>query len=396
MSARGQFTIDPVVASDTRFISDPKIKQLLTQKDARTQNPNPQKYADCEIKFVSSSLNYAPALKTIKPFDYDRTLDAQFEKNRYTGPFEVLGENSVYVGQMRGDVREGRGMSVFADGNIYEGYFESDRTSIRGRLLFDNGDVFMGEIRDMCMNGQGVYFNNSLGSKYTGMFVDDAPHGQGREEWEDGTQYEGLFKFGSKEGRGVFRTKEGSIYEGEFRKGRFEGEGTLTTMSKTKYKGTWKAAELQSPAEIVYDDGKVYIGEVNKEMKPHGRGKIESHKKTYFGNFKNGSLDGHVETIYASGEKKTSLYDNGTFVRWLDGAAGDLETDKNEQDHLELGSPLKKPDKKPNLQSGGSQAMANPQTIQSPQPRQPASDKKSLEASKGPELQAKKKVCFCC
>lgn len=396
MEAQAQFALHPVVFKDSRFISDTKIRQLLTQRDTRQQNPNPQKYAECELKVLESSPNYEKALTTIKPFDYDRSLDSRFEQNKYVGPFEVLNENSVYVGQMRGDVREGRGMAIFADGNIYEGYFEADRTSIRGRLLFDNGDLFVGEIKDMCMNGQGVYFNNTHKSKYTGMFTNDTPHGQGREEWEDGTRYEGFFQFGSKEGRGVFRTKEGSIYEGEFKGGRFEGEGTLTTMTKTKYKGSWVAAELQSPAEILYEDGKVYVGEVDKDMKPQGRGKIESHKKTYIGYFKNGTLDGQVETIYPNGEKKLCIYENGTFVRWIGAAAGSRENDKLDQENIELGSPLKKPEKKPPLQSSGSQAMANPPSIQSPQPRQPANDAISLEAARRREPQAKKSVCFCC
>ena len=394
MKARALFTLDPVVISDSRFISDNTIKQLLAKKEGRTQNPNPEKYADCDINIAASSVNYKPALKTIKPFDFDSSLDARFERNKYFGPFEVLGENSVYAGQMNGDVREGRGMAIFADGNIYEGYFENDRTSIRGRLLFDNGDMFVGEIRDMCMNGHGVYFNNSLGSKYTGMFFNDCPHGQGREEWEDGTQYDGYFESGAKQGRGVFRTKEGSIYEGEFKEGRFEGEGTLTTKTKTKYKGTWKAAELQSPAEILYEDGKVYSGAVDIEMKPHGQGMIKSHQKTYIGNFSKGNLDGQVETILSNGEKKKCLYQNGSFVRWLDGTAVSREAEKNEHEKIELGSPMQKLEKKPPLQSKDPQTMANPTTIQSHQQKQPASESTAPEPPRSKD-QATKKACCC-
>lgn len=177
----------------------------------------------------------------------------------------------------------------------------------------------MGDITEMSMNGHGVYYNNTAGSKYTGQFKDDAPHGIGKEEWKDGTKYEGQFKVGVKDGRGTFQTTEGSVYEGEFKDGAFDGQGQLTSASKTKFIGLWKSAELQSPAEIVYEDGRVYKGEINKEMKPHGKGVIESATKKYTGVFKNGSLNGQVTTHFVqTGESKKSLYKNGVFVEWLD------------------------------------------------------------------------------
>ena len=397
MSGETELKIDPKVITDERFVSDQKLKQMLKQGSSATANPNPKKYTDCRIEFSKTGITYEPALKTIKPFEYDKKLDEKFETNPYIGPYSVAGENSIYVGQMKGDVREGRGMSIFFDGNIYEGYFEKDRTSIRGRLLFDNGDVFMGEIKDMCMSGQGVYYNNSLGSKYTGMFKEDAPHGQGKEEWEDGTHYQGAFVQGSKEGFGVFRTKEGSVYEGEFTKGMFEGKGTLTTISKTKYVGVWKASELRSPAEIVYDDGKKYKGDVNKEMKPHGNGFIESLTKKYIGVFKNGSLDGLVETVYPNGEKRKSMYNNGVFVKWIEGGP---DNDSSKQENIDLSDPpRKKVDKVANQSNTTPVMMANPKTpapSQNSVPGKPgASSRSDNGQTKQNGDQEKKKFCFC-
>lgn len=405
MSDRKTVTLDPVIIEDDRFISDQKIRQLV-RDSVISSNPNPAKYSEVQLKFEpQKKLNYAAAKETIQAFEYDSKFEGKFKANRYYGPLLVKSESSVYVGQMIGDKREGRGLLIFLDGNMYEGYFENDCTAIRGRLLFDNGDVYMGGIANMSMNGQGVYYNNTAGSKFTGNFKDDAPHGQGIEEWKDGMRYEGSFVMGQKEGKGIFKTKEGSVYEGELKKGAFDGQGTLTTLNKTKYIGKWKASELQSPAEIVYEDGKKYIGEVGKDMKPHGKGTIESSKKKYVGSFKNGSLDGQVTTIFPGGETKTSLYQAGKFVQWVGGNG--LDTGK--QEDLELYTPLsgRKPEKKvvketnkPLNQSQGGQLPMDSLTMVNPGAPEISSDPTSTKPkspdSNNPTNPPTKKKLFCC
>lgn len=225
----------------------------------------------------------------------------------------------MYIGQMRNGSKHGQGLLVFlGDGSVFEGLFADGEIGSKGRLLFDNGDWYEGEILEGKMHGQGVYFNGALGSKYEGMFKEEAPHGYGREEWQDGTLYEGEFIHGEKEGKGSFRTKEGNVYQGEFKGGVFDGYGVLVTANNTKYTGKWKQGDLQSPATIEYSDNRRYTGEINKELKPHGQGNIESSTKKHVGNFKNGCLDGAVVTISNDGQTRKSLYEFGTFVKWLD------------------------------------------------------------------------------
>lgn len=389
MSEKKEIKLDSILINDSRFISDPTIKKLIKGETQSEPNPNPSKYLPANLVFEAQAINYAAALETISPFAYDPSTDAKFESNGYFGPFFVAKESSVYIGQMRGGIREGRGMLVYLDGNIYEGYFEEDSTSLKGRLLFDNGDIYVGDIENMGMNGQGVYFNNTEKSKYTGSFADDAPHGQGEEEWADGTRYKGQFIMGVKEGRGVFKTRDGGVYEGDLVNGIFEGKGTLVSANKIKYTGTWRNAELQSPAEIVYEDGKKYEGEVNKELKPHGKGTIQTDSKQFTGNFKNGNLDGMIVTKYSSGETKTCIYENGVFSRWIDGTPKMASKAKENFGEVS-GSTKKTIAKKPSEPLNFGQ-MANPVNPTQSLSSQIQSPKK--QQSKSPP---KKKGGFCC
>ena len=390
--AAKRVSVPRAVLDNPEILNDSHIRGLLTSKKPPVAAQRDE-YEPCEIEFeIVTSFDYDKALPVIDKFKWRTDSDARFKNNTYAGPYYYKAEEAVFAGQMNKGIREGRGFLSYADGSLYEGYFERDTTNICGRVIFDNGDVFEGEISDRNMNGNGIYYNNSAGSKYTGQFKDDMPHGKGKEEWEDGTFYEGGFSEGSKHGKGLFRTKEGSIYEGEFKKGAFSGKGTFTTANKTKIKGTWKSAELQSPAEITYEDGKTYQGDVNKDMKPHGNGVILGPKKRYSGTFKNGSLDGEVITTYPGGESRRSVYKEGIFVKWVE--MSELETPfKSERESSLMKATSKHTINTLTQINGG--IMANPvtpQLIESSQPRQSMGSSKDTSKAEG----EKKPRCLCC
>lgn len=383
-------TVPRVVLDCKDMLNDDRIRDLLTGRPVVDRRS--QVYEPCDINFeVMTTYDYDKALPVIGKFAWRSAVDQRFAGNAYEGPYYYKNEQAVFAGQMKAGMREGRGFMAYADGNLYEGYFERDTTNICGRLVFDNGDVFEGDISEMSMNGQGIYYNNSVGSKYTGQFKDDMPHGHGKEEWTDGTFYEGGFAAGAKHGKGVFKTKEGSIYEGEFKQGAFNGKGTFTTTSKTKIRGTWKSAELQSPAEITYEDGKTYKGDVNKDMKPHGNGIIVGPKKRYSGTFRNGSLDGEVVTTYPGGEIKRSVYKEGVFVKWIEAE------DSEKSVKLDRDSQPKKTKNKP---SGGSPIQSNNGTMINPPTPQPLQTAKTGQQSSidtsNKQSNEKKAGCLCC
>lgn len=325
--------LDRFLLEEPNLVADPKIRELFREGPCTAANPQAKEFQPCELEFVETSdKHYHLCSGTLQRFTYretDRPADGRATLP-YFGPLYSRQENLVYIGQMDGGQKNGHGFLVFlTDGSVFEGLFANDQIGNRGRLLFDNGDWYEGEISEGKMHGHGVYFNVTLGSKYEGMFQEEAPHGYGREEWQDGTLYEGDFVMGEKEGKGSFRTKEGNVYQGDFKNGVFDGYGVLVTANNTKYTGKWKQGDLQSPADIEYSDNRKYTGEINKELKPHGQGKILSATKEHVGTFKSGCLEGTVMTISSDGSTRKSLYENGTFIKWLDEANTHSQTNMN-------------------------------------------------------------------
>jgi hypothetical protein len=99
----------------------------------------------------------------------------------------------------------------FPDGSLFEGEFIEGVPVGQGRFVRPNGDYFEGEIKAGRANGKGLYVTNNL--RFTGMFQDDKPHGQGEETNEQFT-FTGLYERGLKKS-GLLTWREGK-YLGEF------------------------------------------------------------------------------------------------------------------------------------------------------------------------------------
>jgi hypothetical protein len=255
--------MDQIIFKNDFFINERTIKDLLiNQKQSDREPPPSSKYTLCEVDFITKPDSHLERLlKHMKPFKYNDDLDLH-KDNRYHGPLYVLAENSVYVGQMNSDVREGKGIQFFQDGSYYEGYFVNDSANRKGRLIFCDGDMFIGELTDNSMNGTGVYYKKD-GSKYTGTFINDLPQGEGKEEWEDGSIYKGNYSNGCKNAYGEFKFANGTKYVGSFENDIFNGRGTLQKSDGTSYEGNWLDGGLKSPAKINYPNGNYFEGEVS-------------------------------------------------------------------------------------------------------------------------------------
>ena len=64
------------------------------------------------------------------------------------------------------------------------------------------------------MQGAGKMTFSVEGGQYTGTFVDNKQHGQGKRTWKNGDVYEGTFKHGLREGKGKYLHNDGDKYEG--------------------------------------------------------------------------------------------------------------------------------------------------------------------------------------
>ena len=90
----------------------------------------------------------------------------------------------------------------------------------------------------MGQNNQLIYF-------YEGELLNDQPHGQGKEQNNDGWEYEGLYQRGKKGPSGKQVRQDGCVYEGEFKNDVFHGHGKLTNpASNSCYEGQWQNGKM--------------------------------------------------------------------------------------------------------------------------------------------------------
>ena len=85
--------------------------------------------------------------------------------------------------------------------------------NISQKIEYDNGK-YVGEIKNNMRDGKGVYYYNS-DNRYEGDWKNDKREGKGILISSSGAKYEGDWKNDKKEGKGIFYYNKGDKYEGE-------------------------------------------------------------------------------------------------------------------------------------------------------------------------------------
>ncbi|MBX2928994.1 MAG: hypothetical protein KF852_14250 [Saprospiraceae bacterium] len=103
---------------------------------------------------------------------------------------------------------------------------------------------YLGEMKNDKANGKGVAVWKN-GSTYQGDWKDNLRHGIGVFTWADGEKYTGDYENDLRQGTGTYITKNGERYEGEWAADKRDGAGRLYDKSgKLKLEGIWKADKL--------------------------------------------------------------------------------------------------------------------------------------------------------
>ncbi|KAK0592919.1 hypothetical protein LWI29_027705 [Acer saccharum] len=190
--------------------------------------------------------------------------------------------------------------------------------------------------------------NFSNGDFYTGQWVDNLPHGQGKYLWTDGCMYVGEWYRGKTMGKGKFSWPSGATYEGEFRSGYMDGKGTYTGSSGDTYRGSWVMNLKHGQGTKSFCNGDYYEGEWRRGLQEgHGRYQWKNGNH-YIGQWKNGLINGNGTMIWSNGNRYDGFWEdglpkgNGTF-RWVDGGfyVGVWSKDPKEQNgtYYPSGSP---------------------------------------------------------
>lgn len=82
-------------------------------------------------------------LEKLGPFDYDKFNIPEYGGDEI-GPIQMEND-TVYVGQLKNNLKHGRGKLFWPDGSIYEGQWDNDISTGRGRLIHADGDYYEGE-----------------------------------------------------------------------------------------------------------------------------------------------------------------------------------------------------------------------------------------------------------
>jgi hypothetical protein len=198
-------------------------------------------------------------------------------------------------------------------------------------LMFDHSFSYRGEMENGSYCGYGILhrkntpFTDDL-MHYEGQFLKNLPHGKGRSRERTG-EYEGDFVNGKKHGKGKFtRDNGGSVYIGAFKDDQICGSGTLYktdgVITTGEFFGPLAYAsgkvEVNLPdgtvvrtialvgefhngkAEVVFKDGTVYNGEINR-FKLNGKGCMEGDGWKIDARWSGGTIHGACKITWKDG-----------------------------------------------------------------------------------------------
>ena len=250
--------------------------QLLSNDlwDNQPENSIPIQLKTCTSVFSLTSENYSAC--------FEKT---NFKNIQFGSVSFFPDDQSVYLGQFLADEKNGFGLLMFEDGSFYEGQFRNDVASGSGKIVFSNGNIFEGEIENFMPNGLGKFILSNGDSVFAN-FKNTEIVGKAKVVFLDGSCYEGALKNFSKEGEGVFQDFHGNRYEGTFKNDVFWGTGKLFLSDKKSYiMGTWKNHILLDGAQVHYEDGSMYIGQL-QNLKRNGWGEYTANGLKFTGNWK--------------------------------------------------------------------------------------------------------------
>jgi len=204
------------------------------------------------------------------------------------------------------------------DSSVYRGELKNGVFDGKGKLTWRNGQEYTGDFKNGMMNGVGV-FNLSNGSRYRGEFAEGQISGKGKYKYKTGDEYIGDFSNGDFNGQGELIMTNGSEYKGYFKDGNFDGLGHYKSTNGDIYIGLFLNGEANGKGKIEYSEGAVYVGEIS-QWKMHGMGKYTSDDgRLYTGNFVDGVMQGKGEVKF----KSDSIY-IGEIKNWRGAGQGEL------------------------------------------------------------------------
>nr|WP_275984166.1 stalk domain-containing protein [Paenibacillus hamazuiensis] len=252
-----------------RFIGEATGRNVLWDNDTKTID------IVSTLRSQTNDMLYSNGLK----YEGDLKGDMKEGKGTYTYNGAVW-----YVGDFKSNKMEGQGKQYDPDSpqSYYEGQFVNNLPHGQGKLVFNDGSYYLGEFKEGVREGLGKIYAKNGKLWYEGTYVNDEKEGAGKSYYLDGSLlYEGNYKGGRQHGFGKIYYKGQVTYDGEFYKGKKQGKGRMYNLK----------------ASLLYE------GEFFNDV-PHGFGKMydEKGRLTYEGEFKYNNETGKGKMYYENGE----------------------------------------------------------------------------------------------
>lgn len=195
-----------------------------------------------------------------------------------------------YVGQFYEGLYSGTGVLFFRDGEFQSGKFHKGRLYGKSVVRFANEFLYVGEMKGDKRNGEGTYFFNN--SFFHGHFVNDKLEGRVIYLNSNGDIISDIFyKDNLKNGYGYqYEVRSKTLFRGEWKNDEWVREvdfpGFYSFLSRTNFKG-------------VLDGDRIVMGPTNHANQLHDSCffyDLSTHTR-YFGYFRNGKFDGGIRII---------------------------------------------------------------------------------------------------
>jgi len=134
---------------------------------------------------------------------------------------ESFENGDKYIGEMKNEKAEGKGIYYFRGGDKYEGEFKDNKFNGKGIYYYREGDRYEGDFKDDKREGKGIYYSVN-NCRYEGDYKNDKREGKGIMYYDNG-RYEGDFKNDKKEGQGIYYYNNGDREMGDYIKGKKKG-----------------------------------------------------------------------------------------------------------------------------------------------------------------------------
>ena len=234
--------------------------------------------------------------KKINDITYIGQMDNETKILNGKGVFIYSDENLLnkickyYVGFIENGEMNGKGKLFDINKNlIFDGKFKNNKKNGFGKLFLKEGN-FIGYFKNDCFEGKGVYYNKEFNYKYEGYFSNNKKINNG---FLISLKLQTIQELKYKQGNIIFQKEKISFNSGIF----FEKMNNQFNFLKNNFdyfinlilKINPISENLILERKIIYENNKMYIGELNQIGFKHGRGVLLNlyTKEFYIGYFYN-------------------------------------------------------------------------------------------------------------